>query len=168
MKGILLILILLISAGLLSCLRRQETNIMPVKMINPSNALYIDSMVFRHYQRPSRPWLLSTRTFAFNDSMSEVLDSMNIDTLVKMNSSDRSYREPLSHKLTGDTLIVDLIYTPNHKRFPFGEIKSKDDSIYLNLSGDVFKELPGINKKYYVKHRYFRSVFKILIDYQKV
>jgi hypothetical protein len=99
--------------------------------------------------------------------MSEVLDSMNIDTLVKMNSSDRSYREPLSYKLTGDTIIVDLIYTPNHKRFPFGEIKSQGDSIYLNLSGDVFKELPGINKKYYVKHRYFRSVFKILVDSTK-
>jgi hypothetical protein len=137
------------------------------EIISLRESLYIDSMVFRHCKRTYKPYLISSRTYAFNDSMSEVLDSMNIETLAKMNSNSRSYDEPLSHTLIGDTLVVDLIHIPHYGRFSFGEIREHGDSIFLKLSGDTFKKIPRIDKKFYVRHRYFRSEFRILIDSAK-
>lgn len=85
-----------------------------------------------------------------------------------MNLSDRLYEDPLTHRLVGDTLIVDLIYRPGYGRFPFGEIKVREDTILLKLAGDTFREIPKIDEKFHVRRRYFRSEFKILIDSTKI
>ena len=149
-------------AGLLTCgiSCKKDQKIENVR----KSELYIDSMSFRHYARTSKPYLINSKTYAFSDSLSEVLDSLNLDTLIKMNSTDRSYDDPLSYTQIGDTVIVDLIYTPNYGRFPFAEIKSRNDSIFVMLSGDVFKEIPKISDDYRVPYRYFKSKFRILGD----
>lgn len=86
MKWKLVILVLLILLGVISCSQRQEADVeLEEVTVIQNNTLYIDSVGFRYYQKFSRPCLLSSRTFAFSDSMSEVLDSMNMDTLIKMN-----------------------------------------------------------------------------------
>jgi hypothetical protein len=168
MRKSTLFFIFLLLLGGLACSQRQIEDIdIEGEETNLRENLYIDSMVFRHYKRPALPYLISSSSYAINDSMSEVLDSMNVETLVKMNSNSRSYDEPLSHTLIGDTLVVDLIHIPHYGRFSFGEIREHGDSIFLKLSGDAFKRIPRIDKKFYVRHRYFRSEFRILIDSAK-
>lgn len=158
MKKITTALFLLI--GILSCSEKQGNKNMEV-----SNNLYIDSVSFRYYKKKSiRPYLLSSKTYAFNDSMSQVLDTLAIQRLIEMNSTDRSFTDPLSHTLSGDTLMVDLIYSPLYGRFPFGSIRLHGDSLFILLSGDVSKDIPKISEQLSVPNRYYKSEFKILVD----
>lgn len=101
--------------------------------------LYLDSVYFRHYKREKKPYLISTISYAFNDSISESLDSMAMEKLLKLNIDSRSEKDPLGYIKNGDTIIVDLIHIPGDGKFGFGEIRTHGDTILLKLSGDVYK-----------------------------
>src|SRR5688500_15197229 len=98
----LLLIFLLIC---LSC--RQESE----RHFSNASRLYIDSLKVNHYKKRMKPYLLSSTTYAYNDSMSQVLDTLNLDLLTAMNSTDRSYDEPLLYDQYSDTIVVDLIYS---------------------------------------------------------
>lgn len=136
------------------------------KMLKPNEASnpFIDSLSFKHYKKKSIPYLLSSTTYAYNDSMSQVLDTLSLDRLNSMNSTDRSYDDPLSYERFHDTIVVDLIYSRGKTGFAFGEIKISEDSIFMRLSGEVYKEIPKISPKSQVSYRYYRTEFKILAD----
>lgn len=165
MRGIARFFILLILLGIFSCSQRQEKDTEAEnELIEARNDLFIDSMVFRYYKKLSRPYLLSSRAYAFNDSVTKVLDTMDFQKMYDMNLTDRSYTDPLLYRLTGDTLVVELIHTPLYGRFSFGEIRSRGDSIYLKLTGDLFRKLPRVSRKFNIPYRYFKIEFKMLVD----
>jgi hypothetical protein len=146
---------------ILSCSEKQKND------IGHKNNLYIDSLRFRHYKKIEKPYLVSSVTYAYSDSMSQLLDGLDLGLLKAMNSTDLSYGEPLSYERHLDTIVVDLTYSRGNSMFVFGEIKTLEDSIFISFSGDVYLEIPKISRRFNVPHRFYRSEFKILVDTTK-
>jgi hypothetical protein len=124
--------------------------------------IFLDSLRFRHYERGFFPCLIESHTFAYTDSMSEVLDLVPMKKLEQMNGSDRGLFDELNYTRKSDTLTVDLIHNPGIGRFHFGDIKVKSDTILLCFAGDAYKKIPPISD-HYSTPRYYKSVFQIIV-----
>jgi hypothetical protein len=125
--------------------------------------IFLDSLRFRHYERGFFPYLIESHTFAYTDSMSEVLDSMPLKELAKINGVDRRFFDDLNYTRKSDTLVVDLIYNPSAGRFHFGDIKVKADTIFIRFAGDAYKKIPPIPDNYSNPYRYYKAVFQIIV-----
>ncbi|HEY5750643.1 MAG TPA: hypothetical protein VIU12_31490 [Chryseolinea sp.] len=129
--------------------------------ITEGEELYVDSLSFIYAAKKHPPYLLSIDSYAYNDSMNAVLDTLNSDATAKLNSTDGRYDDPLIYRRSFDAIFFDFIYTPARGRFHFAEIKSSNDSIFMWLSGYVDK---GKNAKP-AKHCpcRVRAVFQMLV-----
>jgi len=104
-----------------------------------TKGIYVDSVSFIYSEKDHDPYLLSIDSYAFNDSMNAVLDTLNIDELSKLNPVYTRYGEPLVYRKSSDTIFFDLIYTPTRGRFHFLETKTINDSIFVWLAGYIDK-----------------------------
>jgi hypothetical protein len=125
--------------------------------------IFLDSLRFRHYERGFFPCLIESYTFAYTDSMSEVLDAVPLKELATINGVERRFFDDLNYTRKSDTLIVDLIYNPGSGRFHFGDIKVKADTIFLRFAGDAYKKIHPIADNYRNPYRYYKSVFQIIV-----
>jgi hypothetical protein len=135
------------------------------RTIVKSKSIYIDSVLHRNYERTISPHLISTKSYAFNDSVSEALEAMDSKSLSLLNSTERVYNDPLEYTITDkDTIVVKIIHHVGKDRFPIGNLFVKDDSIFLNVTGCVEKKFPPIGENYRAHVRYFETRYKIKTD----
>jgi hypothetical protein len=132
----------------------------------PSRAgIYSDSICFENYERKSEPYLISSCTYSFSDSVNNCFDMMRSAALVEYNSIDRPYGRPLEYSTASDTIEVGILYTPTHGLFHYGKIRQSNDTIFLLHTGSVSrKPKPAkdiLNSAGILMTHYYKTVFKI-------
>jgi hypothetical protein len=144
-------LVLFCELALLSC------NVDKKGINTKKSVVFIDSLCFKHYPHKGIPYIVRSCTYAYNDSMSQVLDSMNLEQLERLNSVDRAFNSPLNYYRNQDTITVNFIHTPLQGDFQFPEIITKSDTIFLRIGGAVNKKLVPISSELHNHVRYFNT-----------
>lgn len=128
-------------------------------------ALTIDSLCFNYFSMSQQPRLIKVCSYALNDSLSIVLDTLRNETLTNSNLIQIGSDQNLSFSRRADTIIVEVVHgVPMEERFLFGNLKVNSDTIELRFNGYVVRNNSAIHGNHRHWFRYYKTIFTIKSD----
>lgn len=134
-------------------------------------AIFVDSMLFRYHipdfahENPAQePFLVSSYTYFYNDSMSNIFDGFGVKELQELGFPDRAFYNPLPCKRTSDTLMVSLLYSSKRGYYSFGKMNVRGDTIFLRFAGSATMRSHRLTPTTRELSPYVRTVFKVKVD----